>query len=98
MIRLNDSAMNVSWVPLNLVEARGIVQGYIITYQQASSGSRRKRQMQVDGSASYAIVGGLQPGVAYEVTVSGMTVQNGPGEFEWSMELEVAPVSHKILY
>ena len=98
MIRLNASAMNVSWVPLNLVEARGIVQGYIITYQQASS--RRKRQMQmvqVDGSASYAIVGELQPGVAYEVTVSGMTIQNGPGEFEWSMELEVAPVSHKIL-
>ena len=53
--------------------------------------------VQVDGSTSYAIVGGLQPGVAYEVTVSGMTVQNGPGELEWSMELEVAPVSHKIL-
>ena len=85
VIRLNDSAMNVSWVPLNLVEARGIVQSYIITYQQASSGSQRKRQMQmvqVDGSASYAVVGGLQPGVTYEVTVSGMTVHNGPGEFE----------------
>ena len=77
--------MNVSWVPLNLVEARGIVQGYIITYQQSSSGSRRRRQMQmvqVDGSTSYAIVGGLQPGVAYEVTVSGMTTQTGPGELE----------------
>ena len=81
--RLNGTAMNVSWVPLNLVEARGFVQSYIITYQQASTGSRRKRQMQmqqVDGNASHAIVGGLRPGVAYEVTVSGMTVQNGPGE------------------
>ena len=99
VIRLNGTAMNVSWIPLNLVEARGIVQGYIITYQQANSGSRRKRQVQmvqVDGGASYAIVGGLQPGVAYEVTVSGMTVQNGPGEFEWSTELQDAPVSHKI--
>ena len=87
MNRLNGTAMNVSWVPLNLVEARGFVQSYIITYQQASSGSRRKRQMQmetVDGSASFAIVGGLQPGVAYEVTVSGMTTENGPGEFERS--------------
>ena len=76
--------MNVSWVPLNLVEARGIVRGYIITYVQASSGNRRRRQMPmvlVDGSASYAIVGGLQPGVAYEVTVSGMTTQTGPSEF-----------------
>ena len=76
--------MNVSWVPLNLVEVRGFVQGYIITYQQASSGSRRRRQVQmvqVNGSASYAIVGGLQPGIAYEVTVSGMTTQTGPSEF-----------------
>ena len=83
--RLNGTAMNVSWVPLNLVEARGIVRGYIITYQQSSSGNRRKRQVQtqqVDGSASYAIVGGLQPGVAYEVRVSGMTTQTGPGELE----------------
>ena len=83
--RLNGTAMNVSWVPLNLVEARGFVQSYIITYQQASSGSRRKRQMQtqeVDGSAIHAIVGGLQPGVAYEVTVSGMTTETGPGELE----------------
>ena len=100
MIRLNGTAMNVSWVPLNLVEARGIVQGYIITYQEASSSNRRRRQMplvQMDGSASYAIVGGLQPGVTYEVTVSGMTTQIGPGEIEWPMELEVALVSHKIL-
>ena len=83
MIRLNDTAMNVSWVPLNLVEARGFVQSYIIAYQQASTGSRRKRQVQtqqVDGRASSAIVGGLQPGVAYKVTVSGMTTENGPGE------------------
>ena len=85
MIRLNATAMNVSWVPLNLVEARGFVQSYIITYQQASSGSRHKRQVQtqqVDERASHAIIGRLQPGVAYEVTVSGMTTQTGPGEFE----------------
>ena len=95
---MNGTAMNVSWVPLNLVEARGIVRGYIITYQP--TGSRRKRQMQmvqVDGNSSYAIVGGLQPGVAYEVTASGMTTRTGPGEFGWSIELEVALVSHKIL-
>ena len=85
MIRLNGTAMNVSWVPLNLVEARGFVQNYIITYQQSSSGSRHRRQVQtqqVDGSASYAIVGGLQSGVAYEVRVSGMPTLTGPGEHE----------------
>ena len=85
VIRLNGTAINVSWVPLNLVEARGIVRGYIITYTQTNSGGRRKRQtemVQVNGSVSYAIVGGLQPGVAYNVTVSGMTIQTGPGELE----------------
>ena len=82
---MNGTAMNVSWDPLNLVEARGFVQSYIITYQQASTGSRRKRQMRMEtvhGRASSAIVGGLQPGVPYEVTVSGMTTENGPGELE----------------
>ena len=85
MIRLNGTAINVSWTPLNLVEAHGFVQSYIITYQQASTGSRRKRQVQTqqaDGRASSAIVGGLQPGVAYKVTVSGVTTETGPGELE----------------
>ena len=38
--------------------------------------------VQVNGSASYAIVGGLQPSVAYNVSVSGVTTQTGPGELE----------------
>ena len=85
MARLNGTAMNVSWVPLNLVEARGIVQSYIITYQP--TGSRPKRevkawQVNVDGRASSAIVGELQPGVAYNISVSGKTTQTGPGELE----------------
>ena len=87
VIRLNGTAMNVSWTPLNLVEARGFIQSYIITYWQASNVTRRRRQVQnmtqqVDGSASSTIVGGLEPGVAYEVTVSGMTTESGPGELE----------------
>jgi len=37
----------------------------------------------VDGSASYGIVGGLQPGVAYNVRVFGQTVgPPGPSEFK----------------
>jgi len=84
--RLNGTTMNVSWVPLNLVEARGIVQSYVITYEPTSGGSRRKRQQQqaqVDGSASYGIVGGLQPGVAYNVRVSGQTTVGPPGPSEF---------------
>ena len=95
---MNGTAMNVSWVPLNLVEARGFIQSYTITYMQTSSGSRRKRQMpmvQVNGSASFAVVGGLQPGIAYEVQVSGVTTQTGPSEFEQSMKLyQIATSKH----
>jgi len=83
--RLNGTAMNVSWVPLNLVEARGFVQSYVVTYEPASGGSRHKRQQQqaqVNGSASYGIVGGLQPGVAYNVRVSGQTTVGPPGPSE----------------
>ena len=76
--------MNVSWVPLNLVEARGFIQVYVITFERAS-GNRRKRQQQeaqADASASSSIVGGLQPGVPYDVTVSGQTVARGQSEFK----------------
>ena len=82
---LNSTTMNVSWVPLNLVEARGFVQFYVITYEPTSGGSRRKRQqqtVQVNGSASSGIVGGLQPGVPYDVSVSGQTVEPGLSEFK----------------
>ena len=78
--------MNVSWVALNLVEARGFVQFYVITYEPASGGSRRKRQQQqaqVNGSTSSGIVGGLQPGVAYNVRVSGQTTVGPPGPSEF---------------
>ena len=82
--RLNGTTMNVSWVPLNLVEARGFIQIYVITYEPASGGNRRKRQLQeaqADASASSSIVGGLRPGVPYDVTVSGQTVARGQSEF-----------------
>ena len=82
--RLNGTAMNVSWVPLNLVEARGFIQVYVITFERAS-GNRRKRQQQeaqADASASSSIVGGLQPGVPYDVSVSGQTVARGRSEFK----------------
>lgn len=85
MDRLNGTAMNVSWVPLNLVEARGFVQSYFITYEPTSSANVRKRQIQtlvVDGNASYAIASDLQPGVSYDVRASAVTVRVGPGELE----------------
>ena len=87
MERINGTDMNVSWVPLNLLEARGFVRSYVILYQSASNVNRRKRQLQrkeVNGNASNTIVSDLQPGIPYEVMVSGVTTRVGPGELEHS--------------
>ena len=72
--RLNDTAMNVSWTPLTLVEARGFVK-YVITYTKA--GGSRKRQSPspkiVNGTDSSCVVNDLEPGVEYDVTVGAQT-------------------------
>ena len=75
--RLNDTAMNVSWIPLTLVEARGFVK-YVITYTKA--GGSRKRQSPspkiVNGTDTSCVVNDLEPGVEYDVIVG---VQTGGG-------------------
>ena len=72
--RLNDTAMNVSWTPLTLVEARGFVK-YVITYMKA--GGSRKRQSPspkiVNGTDRSCVVNDLKPGVEYDVIVGAQT-------------------------
>ena len=72
--RLNDTAMNVSWTPLTLVEARGFVK-YVITYTKA--GGSRKRQSPsrkiVNGTDNSCVVNDLEPGVEYDVIVGAQT-------------------------
>ena len=72
--RLNDTAMNVSWIPLTLVEARGFVK-YVITYMKAG-GSRRRQSPSpkiVNGTDSSSVVNDLEPGVEYDVIVGAQT-------------------------
>ena len=77
--RLSDSEMNVSWVTLTVVEARGFLGNYFITYSTLV-GIRRKRQVrmtvEVPSYQSTVIIRGLEAGVDYGVTV---TAQNSAG-------------------
>ena len=72
--RINDTAMNVSWIPLTLVEARGFVK-YVITYMKA--GGSRKRQSPspkiVNGTDNSCVVNDLEQGVEYDVIVGAQT-------------------------
>lgn len=94
--RLNITAVLINWTLLNLVEARGFVQHYVITYTPTavSAGSRinNKRQdrtVTVDGSANSGRVSDLEAGVAYEVTVHAVNMENG--------QLLVGPPSDPVL-
>ena len=81
--RLNGTAMNVSWTPLNKAQARGFIQRYIITYRVSTEG-RVKRQtdsVEVPADQSSVVVGGLDPALEYGVQV-GAQSQGGTSERE----------------
>ncbi len=76
--RLNGTAMNVSWTPLNKAQSNGFIQSYTVTYSVVTAASNRKRQGNVQretvsSDKSDVVVGGLDPASMYnvDVTVSG---------------------------
>ena len=77
--RLNGTAMNVSWTPLNTAQSNGFIDTYIVTYSVVTATPNRKRQgpqvVTVSSDKSGRIIGGLDPGSEYNV---GVTV-TGPG-------------------
>ena len=72
--RLNGTAMNISWTPHNKAQARGFIQGYIITYT-VSTGDRAQ-SVNVSVYKSSKVIGGLDPALGYDVT---MVAQSGGG-------------------
>jgi netrin-G3 ligand len=76
--RINDTAINVTWKLLTLVEAKGFV-NYAVTW---SEGGERRRQMPdrivVPSTQSSVTITGLTPHVSYSVAISAFT-SNGTG-------------------
>ena len=72
--------MNVSWVPLTIVEANGFLGNYSITYSRVG-GARRKRQaetvVEVSPDQSNVVIDGLEAGANYGVTVAARNLNTG---------------------
>ena len=61
--RLNGTAMNVSWTPLNKALAGGFIVQYIITYTMSTRG-RVPQSVSVPAHTMSKVVGGLDPASA----------------------------------
>ena len=87
--RLNSTAMNVSWTLLTLEEARGFVTSYTVSYRKDEGMAKRTTESVVvpGGEQSSVVIGGLDPGSSYQVSVSAST-SAGTGDMS---EEEVVP-------
>ena len=82
VMRINNTAVSVSWTPLTLTEARGMLTGYVITLSPVSLSRKIHASETVTRtilpSESSVTIGGLDPTQQYIVTVAGSTsVGNG---------------------
>ncbi len=80
--RVSGTVIRVEWVPLTLVQARGFIQFYVVSYEPNSN---RKRQgggastsgsVMVPGNQSTAVLDGLDPNLEYRITMAAL---NGAG-------------------
>ena len=74
--RLNATAMNVSWIPLTLVQARGFFRTRI-NYQPQGNRKRQSGTVDVDGRQGSVIINGLTSGVAYDVSAVPFNIESG---------------------
>ena len=72
VLRLNGTHINVSWVPLSLAEARGFVVNYTVSVESSSGGE--VVTVYVQENETSAVIGGLDPRLAYSVKVWASTV------------------------
>ncbi len=77
--RLNGTAMNVSWTPLNKAQSNGFIHSYIVAYSVVTATPNRKRQgpqvVTVSSDKSGGIIRGLDSGSEYNIGVRA----SGPG-------------------
>ena len=79
VIRISDTAINVSWTPLTYSEAQGVILYYELIYNAADSTTARTT-VNASATASYIVISGLDPRSYYGVTVAAVTIV-GVGAF-----------------
>lgn len=71
--RLNGTHISISWEPIPLLQAQGIIKSYNIILQVVSSRKRQAIREQIPANRSSAIIGGLNPALSYSVLVGAVT-------------------------
>ena len=77
--RLNGTHMLVRWSQPSLIESRGFITSYIITYTSLRDLRRQATGIIVPGDSTQAIIGDLLPNSVYTVSV-GASTSAGTGE------------------
>ena len=72
LVRLTSTSIEVSWTPLSLVDARGLITGYLISYETASIHDKRN-SIEVSSTTSSYIITDLTVDGVYGVTVACIT-------------------------
>ena len=87
--RINGTAANVTWDLISITEAQGTLTSYTVTLTPQSASSRRRRRQTNNGGSisvtvspqqSSVVVGGLDPSLQYQVSVSARTAGGGQGD------------------
>ena len=72
VVRLDSTSINVSWTPVPIELAAGIILQYSVVYQTEDGSSTGT--VLVSSLFSYAVINGLMPGSLYGATVAGITI------------------------
>ena len=72
--------MNINWSRIPITEARGFIQSYYILYEQNDNRKGEALSISVPATNSSVVIGGLDPGKTYRVSISAST-NAGQGEF-----------------
>lgn len=78
--RINGTTIRVQWRPITLIEARGLITKYLITYTKDTRRDKRdddEQTKEVDASMDHDYIRGLDEDFGYTVTVSAFTSQGG---------------------
>ena len=77
VMRINSTAINISWNPIPLESARGFIIQYSVTYQLVDGSD--PVTVYVDSSKTFVIISGLGNGELYGAKLAGITsVGKGP--------------------
>ena len=72
-VRINTTAMNVTWMPIPITESRGHIRQYTITYSPVNNRRRQSGSVSVPGDQDSVVIGGLSPHSSYSVRVAAAT-------------------------